>query len=212
MTNNKSRCLLGIAGGSGSGKTTFARRLIEGCAHSGVDGQIFSLDSYYRPLDNLSFEERKDYNFDHPDAVDIQLILKHLGNLCAGHAIEQPVYDFKIHTRDQKTIIQKPTRLIVIEGLYALYFPELLNMYDYKLFVSTGIATTVLRRMERDLEERGRDVEGARHQILSTVLPMYETYVKPTQKNAHFSINWDGEEVPDKATQGIVRMLRDFFH
>ncbi|MBI4669529.1 MAG: uridine kinase [Elusimicrobia bacterium] len=205
------RCIVGIAGGSGSGKTTFARRIVEGCAKIGIRGQIFSLDSYYAPLNHLSFKERQVYNFDHPDAIDLGLIVAHLEKLRAGQAIKQPVYDFKIHTRKKKTILRRPTPLIIVEGLYALHFSELLAFYDYKLFVSTGIATAILRRIERDINERGRDVEGAKHQILSTVLPMYEDYVKPTQKNAHFSINWDGEEIPDKATEGIISMLRDFF-
>ncbi len=211
VARQKVRCVLGIAGGSGSGKTTFARRIIEGCAKVGIDGQIFSLDSYYFPLNDLSLAERKNYNFDHPKAIDLPLIGQHLRTLLSGQSIKQPIYDFKVHTRKKQTTTLGPTPLVIVEGLYALYFPKLLTFYNYNLFVSTGIATAVLRRIERDVKERGRDVEGAKHQILSTVLPMYETYVKPTQKNAHFSINWDGEEVPDKATEGIVRMLRGLF-
>ncbi|MBI4064207.1 MAG: uridine kinase [Elusimicrobia bacterium] len=204
-------CFVGIAGGSGSGKTTFARRIIEGCKKIGINGQIFSLDSYYKPLDNLSLVERRKYNFDHPEAIDLGLIKTQLKALGSGRNIRQPVYDFKIHTRKKRTVLRRPAPLIVVEGLYALYFPELLSLYDHKFFLSTGIATAVLRRIERDIRERGRDVQGAKRQILTTVLPMYETYAKPTQKNAHFSINWDGQEVPEKATEGIVRMLRDFF-
>ncbi|MBI2071413.1 MAG: uridine kinase [Elusimicrobia bacterium] len=207
----KKPCLVGIAGGSGSGKTTFARKIVAQCAAIGIEGQIFSLDNYYKPLGHLSLEEREAYNFDHPDAVDLPLALEHLKKLRSGAVIEQPVYDFKLHTRAQKTATLKPTPLVVVEGLYAFYFPEFLNFYDYKLFVSTGLATAVLRRIERDIAERGRSVTQAKHQVLTTVLPMYETYVKPTQKNAHFSINWDGEEIPEKATEGIVRMLRDYF-
>lgn len=169
------------------------------------------MDNYYISLDRLSMEERVVYNFDHPDAMDFKLMRDHLASLRRGEPIEQPLYDFKTHTRQRSTVKRNPTGLIVVEGLYALYFPELLSLYDYKLFVSTGIATAALRRISRDVKERGRDVEGAKHQILATVLPMYEAHVKPTQKNAHFSINWDGEEVPDKATEGIVRMVRDFF-
>jgi uridine kinase len=104
-----------------------------------------------------------------------------------------------------------PTQLVVIEGLYALYFQELLDLCDYKIFVSTDIVTAMLRRVQRDIRERGRDIEGIKHQILATVLPMFETYVKPTQRNAHFSINWEGEAIPTKATEGLVRMMRDHF-
>ena len=106
----------------------------------------------------------------------------------------------------------EPAQLIVVEGLYALYPEAFLKLYHYRIFVATGIATAALRRIARDISERGRDVEGAKHQILTTVLPMYESYVKPTQRNAHFSINWVGEEIPEKATEGLVRMVRDFFH
>ena len=211
VARQKVRCVLGIAGGSGSGKTTFARRIIEGCAKVGIDGQIFSLDSYYFPLNDLSLAERKNYNFDHPKAIDLPLIGQHLRTLLSGQSIKQPIYDFKVHTRKKQTTTLGPTPLVIVEGLYALYFPKLLTFYNYNLFVSTGIATAVLRRIERDVKERGRDVEGAKHQILSTVLPMYETYVKPTQKNAHFSINWEGEEIPGKSTEGLIRMVRDFF-
>jgi uridine kinase len=104
-----------------------------------------------------------------------------------------------------------PTQMVVVEGLYALYFQELLDLCDFKIFVSTDIVTAVLRRVQRDISERGRDIEGIKHQILATVLPMFETYVKPSQRNAHFSINWEGEEIPTKATVGLVRMMRDHF-
>jgi uridine kinase len=207
----KTRFIIGIAGGSGSGKTTLAGKLVDQCAKIDITGQIFSLDNYYQPLDYLSFEKRKTYNFDHPDAIDSALAVKQLSDLCAGKTIHQPVYDFKQHTREKEAVAYKPTQLIVVEGLYTLYFPKILALCDYKIFVSTGMVTAVLRRVQRDISERGRDIEGIKHQILSTVLPMYETYVKPTQKNAHFSINWEGEEIPGKATEGLVRMMRDHF-
>ena len=205
------RFIVGIAGGSGSGKTTFSKRVVEECHKMGIPGQIFSLDNYYRPLKKLNLAQRKAYNFDHPQAIDFALAHKHLKRLCAGAPVEQPSYDFKSYTRRQKIIPCPAAPLIVVEGLYALYPPEFLALYHCRIFVSTGIATAVLRRIARDIEERGRGVESAKHQILTTVLPMYETYVKPTQKNAHFSIDWDGEEVPEKATEGLVRMVRDFF-
>ena len=205
------RFIVAIAGGSGSGKTTFSRRVVEESLKCGIEGQIFSLDSYYRPLDDLTLEEKKAYNFDHPDAIDFPLAIKHLKRLAAGEDIEQPVYDFKTYARTPETLACKASPLIVVEGLYALYPPQLLPLYHYRVFVATGIATAVLRRLQRDIEERGRDVAGAKHQILTTVLPMYETYVRPTQRNAHFSIDWDGVEVPEKATEGLIRMVRDFF-
>ncbi|MDD5657091.1 MAG: uridine kinase [Elusimicrobia bacterium] len=205
------RFIVGIAGGSGSGKTTFSRRVVRECRKSGITGQIFSLDNYYRPLSHLKFEERKAYNFDHPEAIDFDLALEHLRQLRDGRGVNQPIYDFKTHTRRKATLPCFPAQLIVVEGLYALYPPELLALYHYRIFVSTGLATAVLRRIARDIAERGRGVEDAKHQILSTVLPMHETYVKPTQKNAHFSIDWDGEDVPEKATEGLVSMVRDFF-
>lgn len=210
-TKRKTRFLVGIAGGSGSGKTTLARKMITECGKIGISGQILSLDNYYRPLDHLKFEERKAYNFDHPNAIDSALALRHIKALRAGRDIRQPIYDFKLHTREKGTVLCLPTKLIIVEGLYTLYFPKFLDLCDYKIFVSTGMVTAVLRRVARDINERGRTIEDTKHQILATVLPMYETYVKPTQRNAHFSINWEGEEIPGKATEGLVRMLRDHF-
>ena len=207
----KPHFVVGVAGSSGSGKTTLATKLVAQCAAIGISGQIFSLDSYYRPLDHMSFEERKAQNNDHPDSIDSALAVPHLRDLCAGKAIEQPVYDFKIHTRRKESVTCMPTQMLVVEGLYALYFQELLDLCDFKIFVSTDIVTAILRRVQRDISERGRDIEGIKHQILATVLPMFETYVKPTQRNAHFSINWEGEEIPTKATEGLVRMMRDHF-
>lgn len=207
----KRRFVVGVAGGSGSGKTTFARKVLEQSRAAGISGQMFSLDNYYRPLGHLSLEERREYNFDHPHAIDFELAFEQLQALRAGRAIEQPVYDFRDYTRGPEPRGLEATELIIVEGLYALYRKEFLDLYDCKIFVSTGIATAALRRITRDIAERGRDVEGAKHQILSTVLPMYETYVKPTQRNAHFSINWEGEEIPEKATEGLLRMVRDFF-
>ena len=207
----KRKFIVGVAGGSGSGKTTFARKVLEQSREAGISGLMFSLDNYYRPLGHLSLDERKEYNFDHPHAIDFELALEQLERLRSGHAVDQPVYDFKQHTRSHEPRRIEPTQLIIVEGLYALYKKEFLDLYDYKIFVSTGIATAALRRISRDIVERGRDVDGAKHQILTTVLPMYESYVKPTQRNAHFSINWEGEEIPEKATEGLIRMVRDFF-
>ncbi len=208
--SGKRRIIVGVAGGSGSGKTTFARKVLEQSAAAGVSGLMFSLDNYYRPLGHLSLKKRQAYNFDHPDAIDFELALAQLKSLRAGKSVKQPVYDFKAFTRGPQPRVVESSQLIIVEGLYALYRREFLDLFDYKIFVSTGIATAALRRISRDITERGRDVEGAKHQILTTVLPMYETYVKPTQRNAHFSVNWEGEEIPEKATEGLLRMVRDF--
>src|SRR3989339_2139945 len=118
--------IVGIAGGSGSGKTTFSRKVVEECAKVGINGQILSLDNYYRPLHHLCLEERKTYNFDHPDAIDFALAHEHLQRLAAGDAVEQPIYDFKAHTRKAETVTCRPAQLIVVEGLYALHPPEFL--------------------------------------------------------------------------------------
>ena len=133
----KPHFVIGVAGSSGSGKTTLATKLVAQCAAIGITGQIFSLDSYYRPLDHMSFEERKAQNYDHPDSIDSELAVIQLRDLCTGKAIQQPVYDFKIHTRRKESVTCMPTQMVVVEGLYALYFQELLNLCDFKIFVST---------------------------------------------------------------------------
>ena len=211
-SNEKKRCLvIGIAGGSGSGKTTFAKRLIRESRKMGIKACMFSLDNYYKSLDDKTFEERKKYNFDDPSAIDSELAAQQLLDLCEGRSIQQPAYDFKRHTREEKTTRVTPKDLIVVEGLYTLYFSKIRNLCDYKVFVSTGMVTSTLRRVERDVKERGRTIEDIKNQILTTVLPMYETHVKPTMRYAHFIVNWEGEEIPDKASVGFVRMLRDHF-
>jgi uridine kinase len=207
----KPHFVIAIAGSSGSGKTTLATRLVDQCAPIGISAQILSLDSYYRPLDHLTLEERKAQNYDHPDSIDSGLAFAQLRDLCAGRAVRQPVYDFKVHTRLVETMDRAPTQLVVVEGLHALYFGNLLELCDYRIFVSTSIVTAVLRRIERDIRERGRTIEDVKRQVLDTVLPMFESYVKPTQKNAHFSIDWEGEEIPAKATEGLIAMVRDHF-
>ncbi len=205
------RFVVAIAGGSGSGKTTFARKMIDASRKLGIEGRLFSLDNYYKPLRGVPFERRKAFNFDHPDAIDFTLAVSHLKTLLGGKPVRQPVYNFAAHTRSSQTRLLKPAPLLVVEGLYALYPPKLTALCDYRIFVSTGIATAVLRRVSRDVQERGRSIQDSKHQILSTVLPMYEDFVKPTQRNAHFSINWEGEEIPEKAAEGLGRMLRDHF-
>ena len=177
----------------------------------GIKGGMFSLDNYYKPLEHLPFDERKKYNFDNPDAIDFDLAAQQLEELCSGKTIYQPIYDFKRHTREEKKTRITPKALIVVEGLYTLYFKKISSLCDYKIFVSTGMVTSMLRRVERDVKERGRTIEDIKKQILATVLPMYEAHVKPTMRHAHFIVNWEGEEIPDKATVGIVRMLRDHF-
>ena len=207
----KDRFVIGIAGGSGSGKTTLASKLVDQCSRIGITGQLFSLDNYYRPLDHLTLDERKSFNFDHPDAIDSDLAIQQIRELCAGQTIEQPLYDFKQHTRQAKHLTCTPTQLIVVEGLYTLHYPALRDLCDYRIYISTDMVTAVLRRVQRDISERGRDIAGIKHQILATVLPMYDSFVRPTQRNAHFSINWEGEAIPAKATEGLLRMMRDHF-
>jgi uridine kinase len=210
-SRKKDRFVIGIAGGSGSGKTTLAGRLVDQCARIGITGQLFSLDNYYQPLDHLSLEERKSFNFDHPDAIDSVLAVRQLRELCAGRPVEQPLYDFRLHTRQPTPLPCSPAQLIVVEGIHTLHYAELRALCDYLVFVSTDPVTAMLRRVQRDISERGRDIEGIKHQIIATVLPMYDTYVRPSQRHAHFSINWEGEEIPAKATEGLLRMLRDHF-
>lgn len=171
--------IIGIAGGSGSGKTTLALRLKERFEENEV--RLISHDSYYKRHDELPFEERCKLNYDHPDAFDNALLIYHLQELKAGRAIDCPVYDYSNHNRSNEVQHIEPAPVLIVEGILPFVEPELCALFDYKIFVDTDADERILRRILRDVKERGRSLDSVIDQYLTTVKPMHEAFVEPRQ-------------------------------
>jgi len=171
--------VIGIAGGTGSGKTTIANALAER-----LDAAVLRVDDYYRPFDHLTFEEREQINFDAPESIDHILLMEHLHQLMNGQQIEKPHYDFSRHTRAVFGDVVHPKPVIVVEGLFALHWAEINALYQTSIFVETPKETRFARRLKRDIEERGRDEADVTFRFHSHVNPMHEIYVQPTSLRA----------------------------
>lgn len=171
--------VIGIAGGTGSGKTTIANALAES-----LDAAVIRIDDYYRPLNHLTFEEREQVNFDAPESIDHVLLLEHLTLLCDGRTIEKPHYDFTRHTRAVFGDVVTPKAVIIVEGLFALHWPEVNDFYHTSIFVETPTETRFARRLKRDIEERGRDEAEVTFRFNSHVNLMHEIYVQPAAQRA----------------------------
>ncbi len=182
----KSPMLIGIAGGTGSGKSTFAQRLL---ALFPNDITVISYDNYYKPQDHLEFEERIKTNYDCPDALDTDLLVKHLRELQKGETVDVPNYDFKIHTRKAEMTRLAPSPIIIVDGILTFHDERLREMFDIKIFTDADADERILRRLRRDVRERGRDIDGVISQYLGTVKPMHGIYVEPTKKYADIIIN-----------------------
>ena len=193
--------IIGIAGPSSSGKTELARQL----AARLPETAIVSLDSYYRGMEEIPLEERKQVNFDHPDALDWELLHEHLSAIAAGRAFEEPVYSFGEYTRTSETRRIEPSRYLIVEGLFVLYWPELRTMLDTKVYVQTDPGVCFNRRLARDVAERGRKPESVVEQYERTVRPSAEWFVNPTQKYADLTVS--GEEPFDRSTSLVVAAL-----
>ncbi|MEE6210551.1 uridine kinase [Salarchaeum sp. III] len=190
---------IGIAGGTGAGKTTVAREITE---NVGEAVTRVPLDNYYEDLSHMSFEERADANYDHPDAFEWPLLRSHLDSLLSGQAVEMPQYDFSEHLRQDERVTVEPTDVIVLEGILALYDDRVNDMLDLHIYVETDADVRILRRIDRDVLERGRELEGVMDQYLSTVKPMHEQFVEPTKKNADIII-------PEGANSVAVNLLEE---
>jgi len=174
--------IIGIAGGTGSGKTTLAERIIEELNEPNV--LIIKQDAYYKSYKDLSFDERKKVNFDHPDAFDTSLLIKHLNNLKNNVPINLPQYDFTTHLRKKETIPISPHKVIMLEGILVFENKELRNLLDIKIFVDTDADVRILRRIKRDIKDRGRNFESVYNQYMKTVRPMHLEFVEPSKKYA----------------------------
>ncbi|MFV1884391.1 MAG: uridine kinase [Balneola sp.] len=183
--------VIGVAGGSGSGKTTVVNYL---CDHVGSKNILrLEHDSYYRDLSHLPFEERIKLNFDHPSSLETELLIRHLTALLEGYPVEVPVYDFAAHTRKKETISAKPTQVILIDGILIFSEPDLLKLMDVKIFVDTDDDIRLLRRLKRDITERGRSVESVMKQYERFVRPMHLEFVEPSKRYADVIIPRGGK-------------------
>ena len=186
--------VIGIAGGTGSGKTTVARRIYESL---GLDSAIFlDQDSYYRDLSHLSLEQRRQVNFDHPDSLDNDLLVAQLSALVAGQPITKPTYDFAEHTRASATVRVLPREVILVEGILLFVEPRLRDLFDLKIFVDTEADVRFIRRLRRDAEQRGRAVGQIIDQYLGTVRPMHFEFVEPSKRYADVILPRGGNNRP----------------
>lgn len=184
--------IIGIAGGSGSGKTTLAQNIKD---YFNDQVAILCHDYYYKSNSAIPLEERKKLNYDHPNSFDTELLIEHLRELKKGHKIEHPVYSFVEHTRLDETVEVEPKKVIIVEGILIFENRELCDLMDIKVFVDTDADVRILRRLLRDVKERGRDLDSVVSQYLSTVKPMHEEFVDPSKKRADIIIPEGGANV-----------------
>lgn len=181
---------IGIAGGTGSGKTTLTKRILR---EFGANVSILHHDSYYKAHNEMSYEERCRLNYDHPDAFDTDLMVEHVKALKRGKTIQCPTYDYTIHNRSEKTITVNPAKVLVVEGILIFADKPLCEELDIKLFVDTDADVRILRRIVRDVRDRGRSLESITTQYLTTVKPMHEQFVEPSKRNADLIIPEGGK-------------------
>ncbi len=184
--------VIGIAGGTGSGKTTLMKRLVE---QFGNAVTVLSHDNYYKCRDELAFEERCKLNYDEPDAMDTSLMVYHLEQLRRGEAIDCPVYDFTVHNRSKETTRIEPQQVIIVEGILIFENEPLRNLMDVRIFVDTDADIRLCRRIKRDVTKRGRTLESVLVQYQATVKPMHEKYVEPSKKYADIVVPEGGKNV-----------------
>lgn len=196
--------IIGIAGGTGSGKTTVAKLIAANMPHGTTT--LLEMDFYYKDRSHLPPEERQKINFDEPDALDNSLLISHLQALRKGKSIRVPQYDFATHSRSKETLTIDRTPLVIVEGILTFSLPELRNIFDLRLYVDTDDDIRLMRRIKRDIIERGRDIDSIKEQYYATVRPMHRLHVAPTREFAHLIIPEGGSN--KLAIELIVRGLR----
>lgn len=196
--------IVGIAGGTGSGKSTFTNRLK---AEFGDEIAVVYHDNYYRRQDEISFEERKKVNYDHPDSLETDLLVEHLKKLKRGEAVECPVYDYSQHNRSDRVARIEPRRVILVEGILLLADPRVRELIDIKIFVEADADERIIRRIVRDVKERGRDLDNIVDQYLTTVKPMHYLYVEPTKAMADMIINSGMNDVAFDIVRSKIRLV-----
>ncbi len=194
-----------IGGGTGSGKTTVTKKIMERIGNDKC--VMLPMDNYYKDMSHVPLEERKKYNYDHPDMIEHTLIVKHVKELLSGKSIELPEYDFAQYTRTGESTKIEPKPILLIEGIFALYYDELRALADLKIFVDTEGDERFIRRLQRDIFERGRTIESVINQYLNTVKPMHDAYVEPTKKHADIIIPKGGYN--EKAIEVVVEFVQN---
>ena len=199
--------IIGIAGGTGSGKTTLTRCLKE---RFGEDVSVVSHDNYYKRHDELPYEERCRLNYDHPDAFDTELMVEQIEALRRGETIACPVYDFTVHNRSNDALLIAPTSVIILEGILLFADARLRELMDVRIFVDTDADVRILRRVVRDVNKRGRTLESVVQQYLTTVKPMHEQFVEPSKRFAHIIVPEGGKNLValDMIVQRVEHHLR----
>ncbi|MGI9546764.1 MAG: uridine kinase [Flavobacteriaceae bacterium] len=178
--------IIGIAGGTGCGKTTVVEQIIAQLPDEEVG--VISQDSYYKDLSHLDYAEREEINFDHPRAIDFDLFIDHLKVLKKGKPIEQPVYSFKEHNRTDRTVTTYPTKVVIVEGILIMTNPDIRKMFDIKMYVHADSDERLIRRLKRDINERGRDLEEVLFRYQNTLKPMHDQFIEPTKEYADIII------------------------
>ena len=183
---------IGIAGGTGSGKTTITRRLLQRFQES---VSVVYHDNYYKAHDDMTYEQRSHLNYDCPDAFDTELLLRDIAALRRGEEIRCPVYDYTVHNRSEKTVLVKPAPVVIVEGILIFEDKRICDLLDIKIFVDTDADVRILRRIVRDVRDRGRSLESVVDQYLTTVKPMHEMYVEPSKRNADIIVPEGGHNL-----------------
>jgi uridine kinase len=197
--------IIGVAGGSGSGKTTVVREIVSRLGPDDV--ALIQHDSYYRDRSELSPTERAKVNYDHPDALETSLLTEHVRSLRDGHAVNVPVYDFSTHTRTAKVVPLAPRKVVIVEGILVLAEPDLRAQMAMRVFVDTDPDIRMIRRLRRDMDERGRTLESVVTQYLESVRPMHLEFVEPSKRHAHIIIPEGGENFV--AVEMLVARIQD---
>ncbi|MEZ4779055.1 MAG: uridine kinase [Flavobacteriaceae bacterium] len=196
--------IIGIAGGTGSGKTTVVQQIVEELPKDEVC--IISQDSYYHDTSHLSYAEREKINFDHPKAIDFELLVQHLQELRKGNAIDQPIYSFVEHNRTKETLKTFPKKVVIVEGILILTHPEIREMFDVKLYVHADSDERLIRRLKRDISERGRDLNEVLNRYQSTLKPMHQQFIEPTKEYADIIIP------TNRYNTVAVKLIRNIIH
>ncbi len=203
---NKSPYIIGISGASGSGKTYLTTKIAQELGSKAI---IISQDSYYKKQSHIAMEQRIHTNYDHPDAIDSTMLIEHLEQLKKGSVVQCPVYDFSIHDRTQDCVTVEPTDYIILDGILLFAIPDLCNMIDFKLFVDTPLDICFIRRLQRDIKERGRTTESVVEQYLETVRPMSIEYILPSKKYA--DLNVYAEILTDEEIDKIILKIKKYY-